>query len=330
MWRFVFLFVITVPAFGQDADMTFSEAYAQYQSYVQAGNLDEALPSARLAYELGENAYGANHKNTAGLTYNYGTTLLETGHYDEAAEVLEIAYRRYEKAYGKNTLELIDPLMMQGHASAIPDQRPRLRFYDRAVRLAEAKGDLGLLAALNYDAGVRLTEQAKSLDGHKYLKKAYDIYTAQLGSDNTQTIGVAFFLGKVEMGRLNNDTAKKLFSQVIDGLPPEHRLALTSHGLLVQLYMQEGDAQGDRRALQGREPSAEMEADVWAERPSCARRGAKESHAGWPAADSFRPARTGETPAGTARDRWRFQGVPCVQIHRPAAGKWHYLSPSQR
>ena len=244
MWRFVFLFVITVPAFGQDADMTFSEVYAQYQSYVQAGNLDEALPYAKLAYELGEKAYGPDHKNTAGLTYNYGTTLLETGHYDEAAEVLEIAYRRYEKAYGKNTLELIDPLMMQGHASAIPDQRPRLRFYDRAVRLAEAKGDLGLLAALNYDAGVRLTEQAKSLDGHKYLKKAYDIYTAQLGSDNTQTIGVAFFLGKVEMGRLNNNTAKKLFSQVIDGLPPEHRLALTSHGLLVQLYMQEGDAKG--------------------------------------------------------------------------------------
>ena len=244
MWRFVFLFVITVPAFGQDADMTFSEAYAQYQSYVQAGNLDEALPYAKLAYELGEKAYGPDHKNTAGLTYNYGTTLLETGHYDEAAEVLEIAYRRYEKAYGKNTLELIDPLMMQGHASAVPDQRPKLRFYDRAIRLAQAEGDLGLLAALNYDAGVRLTEQAKSLDGYKYLKKAYDIYTAQLGSDNTQTIGVAFFLGKVEMGRLNNDAAKELFLQVIDGLPPEHRLALTSHGLLVQLYMQEGDAKG--------------------------------------------------------------------------------------
>ena len=103
MWRFVFLFVITVPAFGQDADMTFSEAYAQYQSYVQAGNLDEALPYAKLAYELGEKAYGPDHKNTAGLTYNYGTTLLETGHYDEAAEVLEIAYRRYEKAYGKKS-----------------------------------------------------------------------------------------------------------------------------------------------------------------------------------------------------------------------------------
>ena len=244
MWRSVFILVITVPALAQNADMTFSEAYAQYQSHAQAGNLDEALPYAKLAYELGEVAYGPDHRNTASLTYNYGTTLLETGHYGEAAEILEIAYRRYEKTYGRNAPELIDPLMMQGHAAAIPDQRPKLRFYDRAIRLAEAKGDLGLLAALNYDAGVRLTEQAKSLDGHKYLKKAYDIYTAQLGSDNTQTIGVAFFLGKVEMGRLNNDTAKELFLQVIGGLPPEHRLVLTSHGLLVQLYMQDGDAEG--------------------------------------------------------------------------------------
>ena len=134
--------------------------------------------------------------------------------------------------------------MMQGHAAAIPDQRPNLRFYDRAIRLAQARDDVGLLAALNYDAGVRLTEQAKSLAGHKYLKKAYDIYTERLGSDNTQTIGVAFFLGKVEMGRLNNDIAKELLLQVVDGLPPEHRLALTSHGLLVQLYMQDGDAEG--------------------------------------------------------------------------------------
>ena len=244
MWRFVFLFVITVPAFGQDADMTFSEAYAQYQSHAQAGNLDEALPYARLAYELGEKAYGPDHKNTASLTYNFGRTLLETGHYGEAGGILEIAYKRYEKTYGKNSLELIDPLMMQGHASAVPDQRPKLRFYDRAIKLAQAEGDLGLLAALNYDAGVRLTEQAKSLDGHKYLNRAYDIYTDHLGSDNTQTIGVAFFLGKVEMGRLNNDAAKELFLQVIDGLPPEHRLALTSHGLLVQLYMQDGDADG--------------------------------------------------------------------------------------
>ena len=244
MWRFVFLLVITVPAFGQNAGMTFSEAYAQYQSHAQAGNLDEALPYARLAYELGEKAYGPDHRNTASLTYNYGTTLLETGHYDEAAEILEIAYERYEKTYGRNAPELIDPLMMQGHASAIPDQRPKLRFYDRAIRIAEASRDPGLLAALNYDAGVRLTEQAKSLDGHRYLKKAYDIYTDQLGSDNRQTIGVAFFLGKVEMGRLRNDTARELFLQVIEGLPPEHRLALTSHGLLVQLYMQEGDAKG--------------------------------------------------------------------------------------
>ena len=238
------LLFMTVPALGQDSDMTFSEAYAQYQSHVQAGNLDEALPYAKLAYELGEEAYGPDHRNTASLTYNYGTTLLETGHYDEAAEILEIAYERYEKTYGRNAPELIDPLMMQGHASAIPDQRPKLRFYDRAIRLARATGDLGLLAALNYDAGVRLTEQAKSLEGHKYLKGAYDIYTAQLGSGNTQTIGVAFFLGKVEMGRLRNDTARELFLQVIDGLPPEHRLALTSHGLLVQLYMQDGDAEG--------------------------------------------------------------------------------------
>ena len=247
MWRSVFLLpflVITDPAAGQDADMTFSEAYAQYQSHVQAGNLDEALPYARLAYELGEKAYGPDHRNTAGLTYNYATTLLETGHYAEAAEILDIAYRRYEKTYGRNAPELIDPLMMQGHAAAIPDQRPNLRFYDRAIRLAQATDDVGLLAALNYDAGVRLTEQAKSLAGHKYLKQAYDIYTDRLGPESTQTLGVAFFLGKVEMGRLNNDAARELLRQVIAGLPPEHRLALTSHGLLVQLSMQDGDAAG--------------------------------------------------------------------------------------
>ena len=245
MWRSVFLLLfMTVPALGQDADMTFSEAYAQYRSHARAGNLDEALHYARLAYELGEKAYGPDHRNTASLTYNYGTTLLETGHYDEAAEILEIAYGRYERTYGRNAPELIDPLMMQGHASALPDGRPNTRFYDKAIKLAREEDNVALLAALNFDAGVRLTEQAKSLDGHKYLKAAYDIYAAELGPDNTQTVGVAFFLGKVEMGRLNNDRAQELLLQVIDSLPPENRLVLTTHGLLVQLYMQEGDGEG--------------------------------------------------------------------------------------
>ena len=247
MWRLVFLLAITVPAFGQDADMTFSEAYAQYQTHAQAGNLDEALPYAKLAYELGEVAYGPDHRNTALLTYNYGNALLETGHYGEAAEILEIAYGRYEKTYGRNAPELIDPLMMQGHASAAPNERPNLRFYDRAIRLARAQSDRGLVATLNYDAGVRLTEQAKSLEGHRYLKAAYDIYTSELGSDHAQTLGTAFFLAKVEMGRLRNDTAKELFLQVIDGLPPHNGFAITSHAFLVQLYMQEGDADGIAR-----------------------------------------------------------------------------------
>lgn len=244
MWRSVFLLAITVPAFSQDADMTFSEAYAQYQSYVQIGNLDEALPYAKLAYQLGETTYGSDHKNTASLTYNYGRTLLETKHYVEAADILKIAYKRYEKIYGKKSLNLIDPLMMQGHASAIPDQRPKKRFYDQAIKLAKTTGDRALVATLNYDAGFRLTEQARSLDGYKYLKEAYNIYVTDLGPDNRQTASVAFFLGKVEMGRLDNSAAEEFFLQAIKVLPPENGLVLTSHAMLVRLYMQEGDAEG--------------------------------------------------------------------------------------
>ena len=42
MSRSVFLLVTTVPAFGQDANMTFSEAHAQYQSHAQATRDDTA------------------------------------------------------------------------------------------------------------------------------------------------------------------------------------------------------------------------------------------------------------------------------------------------
>jgi tetratricopeptide (TPR) repeat protein len=242
MWRCVFLLVITSPAVGQASDTTFSEAYEQYQFSVRAGKLDEALPYAKLAYELGEKVFGSDHKNTASLTSNYGRTLLETKHYEEASQILEIAYEQYEKIYGKKSMELIDPLMMRGHASALRDQRPKRKFYDKAIKLVKVEEDRMLLAALNYSAGVRLTEQAKSLDGRKYLRKAYDIYTTDLGSDHPRTVSAAFYLGKIEMGRLNNSTAKKLFSQVIDALQPDQDMALISHALLVPLNRLEGDA----------------------------------------------------------------------------------------
>lgn len=244
MWKYVFLLLVTCSAFAQESTMTFPEAYAEYQSFAAGASAYEALPYAKLAYELGEPLYGSDHENTAILAYNYGSTLLETNHYAEAEKILAIAYDQYQKIYGKKAFELIGLLMMRGHASAVPDQRPKRKFYDKAIKLAKAKDDRMLLAALNYSAGVRLTEQAKSLNGHEYLKKAYGIYEADLGLDSARTIGAAFYLGKIEMGRLNNNAAKKLFLQVIHALDPDQDMTLMSHALLVPLYRQEGDADG--------------------------------------------------------------------------------------
>lgn len=249
MWRYIFFnIIIAASVSAENAEMTFSEAYQLYKSAASEGNLVKALPYAKIAYELGDKSLGPNHENTARLALNYGQALLKADNKKEASQILEIAQKGYEKNYGRNSLELIDPLMMRGHAAATPNPRAQgtkqRRFYDKAIKLAKREGDRRLLANLNYDAGVRLTDEAKSLGGYKYLKTAHALYNEELGANHLRTAMAAYYLAMVEMGRRKNDNAKVLFYQVVDALDPGHSTALRSHIFLVTLHEQDGDASG--------------------------------------------------------------------------------------
>jgi len=249
MWRYIFFnILIATSVAAETAEITFSEAYQLYQSAAGKGDLIKALPYAKIAYELGDKSLGSDHENTAKLALNYGQALLRTGDKEKASQILEIAQKGYEKNYGRKSLELIDPLMMRGHAAATPNPRAQgtkqRRFYDKAIKLAKRDGDRRLLANLNYDAGVRLTDEAKSLGGYKYLKTAYALYNEELGPIHTRTALAAYHLARVEMGRRKNDEAEELFYQVVDVLDPGHSLALRSHIFLVTLHEQSGNAAG--------------------------------------------------------------------------------------
>lgn len=241
MPRYVCCILLMFSALADEPETPFAEAYGNYQALIAASDFEAALPAAKLAYELGEQTYGPEHANTAMLTYNYGHALLETGRFDAAAEILALAYDRYLAVYGEKSPNLIDPLMMQGHAWARPFPGPKNKYYDEAIKLAKRQDDRMLVAQLNLDAGIRLSEQAKSLDAGPYLRDALKVYERDLGEEHWRSAYAALFLAKDAMGRGKVKRAERLFKQALSGLDPQNRLALTAHAFLVQIYVQEGE-----------------------------------------------------------------------------------------
>ncbi|MEJ2132249.1 MAG: tetratricopeptide repeat protein, partial [Gammaproteobacteria bacterium] len=214
------MLLVVLPAMAGAAETAFTEAYGRYRSLVAEGDFEGALPAAKLAYELGEQLYGPDHANTAGLTYNYGHALLETGNFDAASEILDLAYERYVEVYGEDAPNLIDPLMMQGHLWARAGSAPRNEYYDEAIGLAKRQDDSMLVAQLCLDAGVKLSEQAKSLDAGPYLRDALQIYERELGVEHWRSAYAAFYLAKDEMARGRWSRAERLFDQALLGLEP--------------------------------------------------------------------------------------------------------------
>jgi len=125
--------------FSDDALVqSFNQAYQAYNEFEQQGDLENSLPQAKTALELGEKILIANDEELAILTYNYASNLLQLNQYAEAEPVLRKSLQRYEIFYGKDSPELIPVLMDLGQVEFKVDQRKSVpRQYKRALKLSK-------------------------------------------------------------------------------------------------------------------------------------------------------------------------------------------------
>lgn len=225
------------------AATAYEDAYERYKTHADNGAWSAAEAAARLALELGRQRFGVEHKNTAALTYNLGTTLQRQNQYADAKKVLKEALKLYEANYGKKSSELVILLMDLGEVTAKwGDPSVQKHYFNRALRLLQAEyGKRSeTYAKAQVRAGVSILHGSQSKSAGPYLTQGYKSLLDLHGRQHPLTGEAAFFLGKYKMSAGRYAAAEPYLLSAIDGLAnpdkPSNQYELTAHAFLVKVY----------------------------------------------------------------------------------------------
>ncbi|HEY6599548.1 MAG TPA: TonB family protein [Pseudomonadales bacterium] len=230
-----------------DTKSEFVAAYRKYEALMAEDKSEEALPHAEVAYRLGTEIYGRNHKNTAALALNYGQLLIKQNQVKAAIPVLDDAIEQYRQIYGKDAKELVDPLMSRGNATGAWAPKQQLVYYDAALDIARAtlNPDDLLLAQLNLEAGIHLLRDGNVEQSKAFFDAAYEQYKKQVAASDARFVVTSFWLGKYYLTSEKPRIAEPYFNQVLAAFEgagaPENTLATATHALLVMTYQQLGE-----------------------------------------------------------------------------------------
>jgi len=249
---------MSVQATGNYSKSDFNKAYKQYQTAVEAQDLDVGLVAAEKTLEIGTELFGPDDSTTALLTFNHAQIffLKQTklsrglGDFEKSEKLFKDTLAMYETIFGKDSLELIDPLMSLGmlHIKYRHERGNSMRAYKRALILAKEHKDSPALlyADLSLEVGREYAQRSTSLkNARRYLQSAYEQYSASLPPEDVRVIDSAFWYGKYNYLNKRYDQAEKLFLDVVSAYEkagrPSHKIALTTNAFLVKLYEEIGD-----------------------------------------------------------------------------------------
>ncbi|MCL1037604.1 TonB family protein [Shewanella submarina] len=247
--------IATLPCTVQ-AETSFSDAYAAYQSAVENSDAAEQLKQAKLAFELGKAKFGESHINSANLAMNYAKAIELRENFSirnasgeeflKPSELRALALGIYEAEYGKEALELIDPLMQLANSYRYPDRNDRKKkaAVDRAVELSEKQGPL-FRAKVYTEAGTVLQSVPKyRSESRRHILNAYELYEEHAPVDSIERNLAAFQVAKYYMSDGKYSAAENLLVSVVEQFQKlEHtsNVELVAHAFLVKIYENKGE-----------------------------------------------------------------------------------------
>ncbi len=237
--------------FSDDALVqSFNQAYQAYNEFEQQGDLENSLPQAKTALELGEKILIANDEELAILTYNYASNLLQLNQYAEAEPVLRKSLQRYEIFYGKDSPELIPVLIDLGQVEFKVDQRKSVpKQYKRALKLSKKE-----YGEDSVEYGWHLTQAGSTIlnnalrkgRGEKYVSQGYQILQSKLGNKHVRTGYAAFQLAKYDMRRNRLPKARDHLLLALESFEnpaePSNQLEMSTHAFLVKVFEEMGQS----------------------------------------------------------------------------------------
>ncbi len=169
------------PVVAADKGKDFQLAYRSYQQHIEANNLEQALPAAEDAYNLGSRLYGRKSLNAAKLAINYATLLNDTGEFKRARRVLKGKLKTMEEAYDTDADELVAILMELGRAE-FDTRRPEdgLAYFERISAMLDKHENKLYRGMKNWEIVKILLRRQGNAFTRKYVEATHESYTNQL------------------------------------------------------------------------------------------------------------------------------------------------------
>lgn len=215
------------------AQVCYSESNASQDSKAK-------LECAKVSLDLGLELFGAKHKNTAALTYNYALALKKSGALEDSSVELQKTVKLYKTIYGAKSEELAGVLIDLAQVEHQLDTATGIRFYHQAIGIFGKLTNFNKVAYANILLKSSIAISGGGLLSRKdfnkilqYTKLASEIFVSTYGEDSPSASLAFFTLGKLRL-------IKRQYTQAIE--PLEKSLADPSlggyaHAFLVEAYL---------------------------------------------------------------------------------------------
>lgn len=229
---------------------SFKQAYAGYNEVAKTKDHHLTTYYARRAYELGQEKFGYDHKNTIKLATNWliAYNTHSRGH-DAPGTQLSKTFSDMEKVAEGDPATLMD--LDLAYATYLIDSRDTsdknkaLKYYKKVLKTAKDYygSDENSLAYLKLDIAPRLYSGQYNKIAKKYLLEAKEVLAKDPEKNSTAIALSNFWLAKSYLTSKKHAKAAKAMSlalKVFDEVAPTGHYTLTGHAFMIQILEKQG------------------------------------------------------------------------------------------
>lgn len=208
------------------------EARRDYERYYEEKNWHGAMDAAARLMDIASAAYEDGDARVGAAGIAYARMQARTGDRRDALRTLERLAENTANANGEKSVEMIPILVAQGDLVASRSRvQWQLDYYEDALDITKAVYGRD---SLNYaeealDLGIKVLTLSMSGDGLIYIKRAHQIFEAELGPEDFKTAQASFMRGVILKSSGNSHTARRHLIDAVAGFDVDDPQARPYH-----------------------------------------------------------------------------------------------------
>jgi len=226
-------------ASNEDLNAQFKQHYSAYQTAVKSDNKAQIVATARQAYEVGQQLYGAHDINAINLAINYATALDDKN--PDKLSLLESTLELVEKHHKDNLKTTFDITLPIAKLTFETQSKTAVNSLKKIGQQAEAKQDFEF-ASIAYLEAIKLgaTNSKTASIARTLIRKTDELNQTHLPETSVQRLATDIWVAALDEAKNRKRAAINRLEHIVEifdaNLEFDHPFELSAHSKLVNLY----------------------------------------------------------------------------------------------